>query len=112
MNKKRARQLQKKEKEIIFEKPKSLNAILKILYKQCKGRINGETKSFQRFKKQITEIFIAEKQIPIAIAVELTIGGKPIYCTITKYTWGYDYYIPETREAEEKLKKETGYYDT
>ena len=33
------------------------------------------------------------------------------YCVAIKSAWGYDYYIPKTREEEEKLKKETGYYD-
>ena len=107
----KAKRLLKKEPEIILDYPKTLKEILKILFNKCRGRINGETKSFKQFKKEILNIFQTETQIPISIGLELTIKGKPTYCTITKYTWGYDYYIPETREAEEKLKKETGYYD-
>ena len=33
------------------------------------------------------------------------------YCVAIKSAWGYEYYIPDTRKDEEKLKKETGYYD-
>ena len=112
MNKKRrARRAFKKESEIILEKPKRLKDILKIIYKKCGGRINGETKTFKEFSKEIREIFATEMQIPISIGLELTIRGRPKYCILTKYIWGYDYYIPESREEEEKLKKETGYYD-
>ena len=112
MNKRKAkRQNQKKEPEIIFEEPKTLNEILKILYSKSGGRINGETKSFKQFKTDINVVFNTEKQIPVSIALELTIKGKPKYCILTKYTWGYDYYIPTSYEDEERLKKETGYYD-
>lgn len=110
MNKRRAKRSPKKEPEIILEKPKTLLEILKILYKKCGGRINGETKTFKKFKIEIQELFATEMQIPVSIALILTIKGKPTYCTLTKYTWGYDYYIPDTRKDEEKLKKETGYY--
>lgn len=109
--KKRAKRTLKKEPEIILEKPKKLKDILKIIYKKCGGRINGQTKTFKEFNKEIREIFATEMQIPTSIALILTIKGKPIYCTLTKYIWGYDYYIPKDREDEEKLKKETGYYD-
>jgi len=112
MNKKRrAKRTYKKEPEIILEKPKKLKDILKIVYKKCGGRINGKTKTFKEFNKEIQEIFATEIQIPISIGLELTIQGRPKYCTLTKYTWGYDYYIPQTRKEEEQLKKETGYYD-
>lgn len=111
MNKKKVKHSHKKEPEVVFEKPKTLKEILKILYKKCGGRINGETKSFKEFNNEIREIFATETQIPISIALILTIKGKPIYCTLSKYTWGYDYYIPDTHKDEEKLKKETGYYD-
>ena len=107
----RAKHAIKKEPEIILEPPKTLKEILKNLYKKCSGRINGETKSFRKFEKEIRDIFQTEKQIPVSIGLELTIKGKSVYCTLTKYTWGYDYYIPDTREDEERLKKETGYYD-
>ena len=107
----RAKRTIKKEPEIILESPKTLKEILKILYKKCSGRINGETKSFRKFEREIRNIFQTETQIPISIGLELTIKGEPLYCTLTKYTWGYDYYIPDTRKDEERLKKETGYYD-
>lgn len=109
--KKKAKRINKKELEIILEKPKKLKDILKILYNKCGGKINGRTKSFAEFSKEIRKIFATETQIPISIGLELTIRGRPKYCTLTKYTWGYDYYIPNTRKDEEKLKKETGYYD-
>lgn len=112
MGKRRAKRVQKKEPETILESPKPLKEILKILYKECGGKINGETKSFKKFKEEISDIFQVEKQIPVSVGLELTIKGTPIYCTLTKYTWGYDYYIPDTRKDEERLKKETGYYDT
>ena len=112
MNKKRkAKRIRNKEPEIVLEKPKKLKDILKIIYKKCGGRINGRTKSFKEFHEEVREIFTTEMQIPISIGLELTIGGHPIYCILTKYIWGYDYYIPKTREEGEKLKKETGYYD-
>ena len=107
----KAKRTIKREPDIILESPKTLNQILHILYKKCSGRINGETKSFRKFKKEIQTTFQLETQIPVAIGLELTIQGKPKYCTLTKYTWGYDYYIPDTHEDEERLKKETGYYN-
>lgn len=112
MIRRKAKKHIKKEPEIILEKPKTLIEILKILYNKSSGRINGETKTFKHFQKEIKEVFALESTIPISIGLELTIKGRPIYCTLTKYTWGYDYYIPDTRKDEERLKKETGYYDT
>ncbi len=109
--KKRVKRTLKKEPEIILEKPKKLKDILKIIYKKCGGRINGKTKTFKEFYKEIREIIATEIQIPVSIGLELTIKGCSKYCILTKYTWGYDYYIPKDREDEEKLKKETGYYD-
>lgn len=112
MTRRKAKRRIKKEPEIILEKPKTLIEILKILYNKSGGKINGETKSFKQFQKEIRETLFLEPEIPVAIGLELTIKGKPVYCTLTKYTWGYDYYIPDTRKDEERLKKETGYYDT
>lgn len=112
MIRRKAKKHIKKEPEIILEKPKTLIEILKILYNKSSGRINGETKTFKQFQKEIKQTFSLELEIPIAVGLELTIKGRPIYCTLTKYTWGYDYYIPDTRKDEERLKKETGYYDT
>lgn len=107
----RAKRTIKKEPENILKSPITLKEILKILYKKCGGRINGKTKSFRTFEKEIRDIFQTEIQIPVSIGLELTIRQKPLYCTLTKYTWGYDYYIPTSHEDEERLKKETGYYD-
>ena len=95
----------------ISEEQKKLEDVLKILHKKCAGRINGETKTLKQFKKEMKEIFDLETTLPIKIALILTIYYKPTYCTVSKTAWGYDYYIPKTREEEEKLKKETGYYD-
>lgn len=95
----------------ISEEQKKLEDVLKILHKKCAGRINGETKTLKQFKKEMKEILDSETILPIKIALVLTICFKPTYCTITKTAWGYDYYIPKTRKEEEKLKKETGYYD-
>lgn len=112
----RARRAKRKKKPIekpiyISEEQKKLEDVLKILHRKCAGRINGETKTLKQFKKEMKEILDSETTLPIKIALVLTIRFKPTYCTITKTAWGYDYYIPKTRKEEEKLKKETGYYD-
>lgn len=112
MIKRKAKKRVKQKPEMPLEHPKTLITILQNLFKKSGGRINGETKTFKQFQKEIKEIFVSEPTIPISIGLELTIKGKPKYCTLTKYTWGYDYYIPDTYEDEERLKKETRYYDT
>jgi len=105
--------IKRKEKEVVAIKNdlKTLDNVLKIIFKKTKGHINGETKSYSQFKKEIRQIFSEQEYLPSQIALELNIGNKIKYSTIIKTAWGYDYYIPETREDEERLKKETGYYD-
>ncbi len=108
----------KNRKKIILNKPiqcsphKGLTEVLTEIYNICKGQINGETKSFDKFKKEIFSIVNEENTYPFQIALILNIKGRSYYSVIGCTAWGYDYYIPETREDEERLKKETGYYDT
>lgn len=90
---------------------KGLDEVLKILYKKSNGRINGATKSYSKFRQEIKETLDKEIILPVQIGLFLTIRGTPWYCIIKKSAFSYDYYIPLTREEEEKLKKETGYYN-
>lgn len=114
---KRLKKVQKGRKKILnkllpYKKSKTLTDICKELFDISKGKINGETKSYQQFYNEMREIFLVESNIiPYQIGLILNIKNNIKYCLATHTTWGYDYYIPQTREEEEQLKKETGYYD-
>lgn len=115
MKKRKAKR--KGRRKSIMEKPlkctesKTLSVVCKELYQLSKGKINGETKTHTQLYNELKEIFNDSTIIPIQTGIILNIKNKIIYCVIAKTAWGYDYYIPKDREDEEKLKKETGYYD-
>ena len=76
-----------------------------------KHHINHETKKLIQFRKELKSYFDQATRLPTQIAFEMEMRDGYWYCVAIKSAWGYDYYIPETREDEERLKKETGYYD-
>lgn len=117
MKKRRAKR--KSKRKSIMEKPlkctesKTLTIICQELFQISKGRINGETKTRGQLYNELKEIFNTNNIfVPFQVGIILNIKNKIVYCVITKTAWGYDYYIPQTRKDEERLKKETGYYDT
>lgn len=115
MKKRKAKR--KGRRKSIMEKPlkckesKTLLTVCQEIFQISKGKINGETKTHTQLYNELKEIFNDNIIIPVQIGIILNIKNKIIYCVITKTAWGYDYYIPQTREEEEKLKRETGYYD-
>lgn len=116
MKKRRAKRRNKRksimEKPLRYTESKTLSTVCKELFQITKGKINGETKSRTQLYNELKEIFnVNNILVPFQIGIILNIKNKIIYCVITKTAWGYDYYIPNTSEDEEKLKKETGYYD-
>lgn len=76
-----------------------------------KGHINYETKTLIQFQTELKKFFDSAPHLPIQVAFEMELKDGYWYCVAAKTAWGYDYYIPKTREEEEKLKRETGYYD-
>lgn len=114
---KRLKKVQKGRKKILnkllpYKKSKTLINICKELFQISKGKINGETKTYRKFYDEMKTLFLSDDQtIPYQIGLILNIKESLVYCVATHTAWGYDYYIPKTREEEEQLKKETGYYD-
>lgn len=76
-----------------------------------KHHINYETKNLTQFRRELKTYFDQANHLPTQIAFEMEMKDGYWYCVAIKSAWGYDYYIPKTRKEEEKLKKETGYYD-
>lgn len=78
-----------------------------------KGRINYETKTKKQFAQELAE-YLEEPIFPLQVGIMAELKEKKnqyCYIIITKTAWGYDYYIPSSKEEEEKMKQSTGYYD-
>ena len=90
----------------------TFNEMTKQIYDiSYKHHINCETKTLAQFRRELKTYFDQTTRLPTQIAFEMEIKDGYWYCVAIKSAWGYDYYIPKSREEEEKLKKETGYYD-
>lgn len=91
----------------------TFNEMTKQIYDiSYKHHINHETKNLTQFRRELKSYFDQSTRLPTQIAFEMEMKDGYWYCVAIKSAWGYDYYIPDTRKDEEKLKKETGYYDT
>lgn len=89
----------------------SFNDMTKQIYNlSIGGYINGETKSLAQFRREIKP-FLDTERIPTQVAFIMCLSTGYWYCVATRTAWGYDYYIPTDRQDEERLKRETGYYD-
>ena len=81
----------------------TFNEMTKQIYDiSYKHHINHETKNLSQFRRELKSYFDQTTRLPTQVAFEMEMRDG---------YWGYDYYIPDTRKDEEKLKKETGYYD-
>ena len=110
---KKKKQKKKKEIEILIplqQKGKTFSEVTQEIFKKTKGGINGETKTLAGFRREI-EPYLNPGYLPVNVGLELQINKKYWYAIISHTSWGYDYFIPQTRKEEEQLKQDTGYYE-
>lgn len=84
----------------------TLHEVSKQLYKlSCAGFFNGhkcrENELYEYLKSNLED-----KKIGSWLPIEITLDDGRWKMKVTKYAGGYDYFIPETREQEERLQAE------